>query len=212
MLKTAYIFDMDGVLVDSEAFYFELRMQFLREHQLPSYYPEINAYLGVDPAVEWQMMIPDATLRSELKADFEQFWAQHPIDYAACLLPQVPELLLDLKQAGCKIALASVGDQAEVEAMLTQCQLPVTFDVVLSSADVNQRKPAPDVYLAAVRQLGLQSRQCVALEDSPSGITAAKRAGLETWAIRDPRYHVDQSRADRIFTGLGAVREFIQQR
>lgn len=211
MLKTAYIFDMDGVLVDSEAFYFELRMQFLREHHLPNYYPDINAYLGVDPAVEWQMMIPDAAVRQQLSADFERFWAQHPIDYAACILPQVPELLLDLKQAGCRIALASVGALTEVEQMLTQCQLPVTFDVVLSAADVQQKKPAPDVYLAAIHQLKLTSRQCVAIEDSTVGIMAAKRAGLETWAIADPRYHVDQSQADRVFTGIGAVRDFIKK-
>lgn len=210
-MKTAFIFDMDGVLVDSEAFYFKVRMQFLREKNLPNYYPDINAYLGVDPQIEWQMMIPDPVTRQQLLPEFELFWKQHPIDYRQYVAPQAAELLQALKKAGLKIALASVGAPVEVGQMLEQCQLAPYFDVILSGADVAHRKPAPDIYELAVKRLGLAKQVCVAIEDSPVGITAAKRAGLETWAVQDPRYHVDQSQADRIFMGIGALQADLQR-
>lgn len=210
-MKTAFIFDMDGVLVDSEVFYFKVRMQFLREKNLPNYYPDINAYLGVDPQIEWQMMIPDPVTRQQLLPEFERFWKQHPIDYRQYLAPQAAELLQALKKVGFKVALASVGAPVEVGQMLERCQLAPYFDVILSGADVAHRKPAPDIYELAVKRLGLAKQVCVAIEDSPVGITAAKRAGLETWAVQDPRYHVDQSQADRIFMGIGALQADLQR-
>lgn len=205
--KAGYIFDMDGVLVASEEYYFSLRMQFLKEMNLPIYYSDINDYVGGDPTEEWRMMIPDPQQRAKLLPVFELFWKQHPIDYRKCLNDQVPEFLADLKKMGKRVALASVGTDAEVDQMLTQCQLSSYFDVVLTGEDVTYSKPASDIYLQALTALDLKAADCLVIEDSQVGIKAAKAAKIETWAVRDPRLQIDQSQADRIFDGVGSIRD-----
>lgn len=209
--KAGYIFDMDGVLAASEEYYFSIRMKFLREMNLPIYYSDINDYVGVDPKEEWEMMIPDPQQRTKLLPVFESFWEKHPIDYRKCLNDQVPEFLTDLRKMGKKVALASVGTDAEVNQMLTQCQLSSYFDVVLTGEDVTYSKPAPDIYLQALSALDLKAGECVVIEDSQVGIKAAKAAKIETWAIQDPRLQIDQSQADRIFDGFGSIRDQLER-
>lgn len=209
--KAGYIFDMDGVLVASEEYYFSIRMKFLREMNLPIYYSDINDYVGVDPKEEWEMMIPDPQQRTKLLPVFEAFWEKHPIDYRKCLNDQVPEFLADLRKMGKRVALASVGTDAEVNQMLTQCQLSSYIDVVLTGEDVTYSKPAPDIYLQALSSLDLKAGECVVIEDSQVGIKAAKAAKIETWAIQDPRLQIDQSQADQIFDGFGSIRDQLER-
>lgn len=91
--------------------------------------------------------------------------------------------------------------------MLDECNLRQYFDSVISGENVNNNKPAPDIYLQSVQKLGLRSEQCVVIEDSTIGISAAKSAGIKTWAVKYPQYKIDQGQADRVFAGFGPLRQ-----
>ena len=93
-------------------------------------------------------------------------------------MPGAPELLRALRRRGMPIALASNSASDFVARALAGAGLQDAFDVVVTADDVAHPKPAPDVYLAAAEALGADPAQCVALEDSPPGVTAARAAGM----------------------------------
>lgn len=209
-MKEVYIFDMDGVLVDSEAYYHKLRLEFLKKYDLSTPYTNINDYLGIDYDLEWKMLVQDSKQRPQLLPKFDSYWAENNINYSEYLNEQVPDFLAELKKAGKTVALASAGKLRGVNQMLDECDLRQYFDSVLSGENVRHNKPAPDIYLQSAQKLNVNPEQCIALEDSTIGISSAKSAGVETWAIEYPQYRVDQTAADHKFKGFGQVREYFQ--
>jgi HAD superfamily hydrolase (TIGR01509 family) len=203
MSKT-FIFDMDGVLIESEEFYFERRMRFFREHDLTPGTSDINDYLGASNEQVWKNLVPDESKRSEIKKVYDVFLESNIIDYPKCLKNDVNKVLFALKNKGYKVILASAGERNEIERMLTECSLNQYFDLVLSGEEVEHNKPAPDIYLQAVKQSQSLKSDCIVIEDSTTGITAAKTAGLETWAVKTA---TDQSQADLILNDLSEIIE-----
>nr|WP_263849731.1 HAD family hydrolase [Lacticaseibacillus pantheris] len=84
------------------------------------------------------------------------------------------------------------------------------FDQVLSGEAVPNNKPAPDIYVEISGKLGVEVGQCLVIEDSSNGIQAAKDAGMTTWAVDQAQYNVDQSRADRIVSGMDEIRKTLK--
>jgi len=93
-------------------------------------------------------------------------------------------LVWGLRGAGVPVAVASSSVRPWVEACLGRMELLAAFDVLVSGSDVVEGKPSPAIYLAAALQLGVDPRRCLAIEDAPAGIEAAKRAGMVCWAVR----------------------------
>lgn len=207
MIK-AYIFDMDGVIVDSEAFYFNLRMKFLKDAGIKLENMDINNFVGLDSQEEWKIMIPNKNLREKLLPYFLEYEKQYKIDYSLFLNQSVPELLEDLTKAGKKIALASSSSLTNIQQMICQCHLSTYFDVVVSGEEVKKNKPASDIYMKTIQKLSLKPNECVAVEDSKIGILAAKKAGIETWAISNPKYNLDQRQADCVYESIGSLKHF----
>lgn len=156
------------------------------------------------------MLVQDPKKRQQLLPKFDSYWAENNINYNEYLNKQVPDFLVELKEAGKTVALASAGKLRGVNQMLDECNLRQYFDSVLSGENVRNNKPAPDIYLQSAQKLNVSPERCVALEDSTIGITSAKGAGIETWAIEYPQYRVDQSAADHKFEGFGQVREYFR--
>ena len=207
----AFVFDMDGVLVDSERYYYRLKIDFLRQMGEKPGVSNITEIVGLSADNGWKKLVPAAKKRARLQPLFEKYRNQHMIDYAQYLNADVPEFLQDIKNDGQVIALASAGYISGIQKMLWECNFTQYFSSVISGEDVEHNKPAPDIYLSSVKKLALSPRECVAIEDSPVGIKAAKSAGLETWAIKYPYYQLDQHQADRIFSGFGQMRKYYQQ-
>jgi beta-phosphoglucomutase len=94
------------------------------------------------------------------------------------------ELVRSCQQAGFKVAVASSADLVKIEANLLQIGLPPTaWDAVVSAEDVVRKKPAPDLFLAAARKLGVAAAECVVIEDAVNGVEAAKAAGMRCVAV-----------------------------
>ena len=180
MRPDAVIFDMDGVLVDSEPFGFEALRRVMARYGLP-YGEEENAeFLGRTTLDSCQILrerhrLPEA---AETLADWyvegmlEQI-ARGPIPMAG-----VPEVLRRIRAAGYRMALASSAEVRVIDANLTARGLRPLFDAVVSGTQVARGKPAPDVFLAAAERLGAPPATCLVVEDSRNGLLAAKAAGM----------------------------------
>ena len=196
----AIIFDMDGVLIDSEVYYFKRRMNFFAEVQLSPGSRAINDYVGKTEAEIWQMLVPEnPSLRAELKTTYRAYQKQHPIDFEQALRKEVKPVLKKLSAAGIPMALASSSPRRMIDEMLTACQLQSYFCYVISGEELTQSKPHPEIYQLA--QNHLDCEQIAAVEDSPIGIQSAKAAGIYTIALKQP-FDVDQSQADQMIDSL----------
>ncbi|WP_054750401.1 HAD family hydrolase [Lacticaseibacillus thailandensis] len=204
-MKKAVIFDMDGVLVDSEQYYFDRRMHFFHKLGLEPQNVQLSDYLGLGDDEGWVQLFPDEAQRENAQAEFAKYEAKHPVNYAPLLNPGVKEVLEYLQINGYSIALASAGVTAHINRMLEQCQLKGYFDVVEYGEKLSHNKPDPEIYVNVAQKLNVQPEECVVLEDSVNGIQAAKRAHMETWALKPRKYVIDQTRADAILPDMDAV-------
>ena len=230
------IFDMDGVLVDSEPISFERRNQFLQDRGFSLYGITMEKVMGGTFPDIWQVMSKSAkdmkkilddsaiSLDSKIKAeylqhiekikntDFQQlfteyleFKATNLLAYNDLLNPGVETTLAYLKRHNYKIGLASSSLKRDILRMLNTFDLEDYFDVVVSGEQFVQSKPNPEIYLHTLAALNLTCDQAVAIEDSEKGIAAAKAAGMKVWALKEARYPVNQSSADRLLNDLHEI-------
>ncbi|HEY3381517.1 MAG TPA: HAD family phosphatase [Vicinamibacterales bacterium] len=176
----AIIFDMDGVLVDSEPVHLEAVRCLLADHGVD--YPlqhEENFYGCTDREVFRILKARYGLAASE--GDLARAW----IDRVVALLPGrlgpmtgVPDVLRTLRQKGIRLALASSSAPAIIATTLDQLGLKASFELIVSGHDVACGKPAPDIFLEAARRLGLAPADCLVIEDSFNGLCAASAAGM----------------------------------
>lgn len=168
------IFDMDGVLIDSENFYFDRRMQFFKEKNiLPGSTNKLD-FVGLTENGIWEVLVSEKDQRADLRKEYLTYREKHPIDFKIALRKGAEDILDYLKKKSIKIALASSSPQREIDKMLTQNALAPYFDFVISGEKLSKSKPHPEIYQIAVN--ALDGRHCIAVEDSPVGIASAKAA------------------------------------
>ena len=197
------IFDMDGVLEESEQFYIHRRIQFFEEKGIVPGSADLLDHVGKTDQGIWEMLIPkDRQLRNSLHEEYKAYRDNHPIDYSQALRPEVPQVLATLKKQGIKIGLASSSARKEINHMLEETGLASFFDYVISGEELMESKPNPEIYLKAAAELGCE--EYLAVEDSVLGIRAGKAANLYTVALKQ-NYPVDQSEADVVITDLREI-------
>ncbi|HEY9174346.1 MAG TPA: HAD-IA family hydrolase [Verrucomicrobiae bacterium] len=182
----AVIFDMDGVLTDSEplinaaavAMFHERGLVVQPEDFLPFVGTGEDRYLGgVAEQYRFPLDIPAAKQRT-----YEIYLDLVPRELRA--FPGARELVQACRRSGLKTAVASSADLIKIEANLRQIRLPPeTWDALVSAEDATHKKPAPDLFLAAARKLGVTPAECVVVEDAVNGIQAAKAAGMRCVAV-----------------------------
>lgn len=180
MKPEAVIFDMDGVLVDSEPFGFEALRRVMARYGLPYGEDENAEFLGRTTLDCCHILRArhGLTESAETLADWyvegmlEQI-ARGPIPMAG-----VPDVLRQIRAAGYRMALASSAEVRVIDANLAALGLRPLFEAVVSGTQVARGKPAPDVFLAAAERLGARPAACLVVEDSRNGLLAAKAAGM----------------------------------
>jgi len=182
----AVVFDMDGVLTDSEPLINEAAVQMFRERGVPAqpedFLPFVGAgedrYIGgVAEKYGVRLNLPEAKRRT-----YEIYLALAPEKLRA--FPGAVELVRACRARGLKTALASSADLLKVRANLDRIGLPLEgWDALVSAEDAARKKPAPDIFLAAARKLGLAPERCAAVEDAVHGVEAAKAAGMRCVAV-----------------------------
>ena len=182
----ALVFDFDGLILDTEGPIYLSWQELFASFGFPLPFEIWATTIGsaeaeYDPARELKHLVGQPLDWGRIEEERQQrelaLIAQQP------LLPGVEQTLQDARRLGLKLGLASSSSCAWVERHLKARGLCAYFDVVRAADDVRLTKPDPELYLAVLAQLGVQSAEAVALEDSPNGIRAAKAAGMYCVAV-----------------------------
>lgn len=182
----AVIFDMDGVLVDSEPLINAAAIAMFREKGLNVKPEDFLPFVGTGEeryvggvAEKYNFPLDAAAAK---RRTYEIYFELMPSRLQA--FPGVLEFVYACREAGWLVAVASSADKIKVQANLTQIGLPVGFwDAVVWGEDVTHKKPAPDIFLIAARKLGIEAQGCVVVEDAFNGIEAAHAAGMRCIAV-----------------------------
>ena len=180
------LFDMDGVLVDSEWYICEAAVIMFREKKLivekNDFLPFVgageNRYIGgVAEKYNFDIEIESAKARVyEIYYDLIQGKLNS--------LPGVFEFIRHCREKGLKLALATSADKTKMDANLKEINIDDdVFDCKINGLDIERKKPFPDIYLLAAEKLGLKPEECLVVEDAVNGIEAAVKAGARTLAL-----------------------------
>ena len=182
------VFDFDGVLVDTERTWGEVRRD-VTEANGGRWHERANSDMQGLSTQEWAAymvdslgveLAPEAIVEAVI-AELERRHADRPP-----FLPGAVETVRRLAREGRPLAVASSSPRTIIEALLGAAGIAGCFGAVVSSEEVPRGKPSPDVYLEAARLLGVAPEACVAVEDSTNGLRAAHAAGMTVLAIPNP--------------------------
>ena len=189
---SALIFDFDGLILDTEGPIYQSWQETYAQHGLVLPLELWVTIIGTydEPFDPWTYMQElagkpldgEAILPKRLERELELIY-QNPIR------PGVETYLSEAPRLGLKIGLASSSTCKWVKGHLQRLGLLAHFDCIRCKDDVQFTKPNPELYLAAAECLGVQAQACIALEDSPNGVTAAKAAGMFCVAAPNPLTH-----------------------
>ncbi len=212
-MTRAVIFDLDGLIVDSEPLHQESFNRLLARHGIAYRIGEEEygkVFVGVPVRENFEWLIENRGLQISVEQAIVEREAafleliSNPRNIV--VMPGARALIQALTARGIPIALATGASRAEAETMLRGIGITNHFRAVVTGSDAARGKPAPDIYLRALERLELRGEECLALEDSASGIAAAKAAGLRVIAVPN-RFtrHQDLSRADKRVESLEHV-------
>jgi len=189
MTIQAVIFDMDGVLVDSEVYWRESREEFATALGKVWTADDHRAAMGRS-TIEWAAVMKERLgLDWTLEQIMDDVKARIVAHYEE-RLPVLPGALEAVRTAASayRVALASGSPTEIIQEVMRLTKLDGVFEAVVYGDDMKHGKPAPDIYLETARLLGVPPEQCVAIEDSGNGIRAAKAAGMYCIAVPSPDF------------------------
>lgn len=209
-MTRAIIFDMDGVLVDTERFIAEAAIRFLRERGVEArpadFLPFVgtgeNRFIGgVAEKYGLHLDIEDAKRRTyELYADLVHGQLEP--------LPGVKDFIAAAQSRGLKLAVASSADAVKIGINLREAGIPEeAFGAIVSAHDVTHTKPDPEIFVIAAQRLGIAPDQCLVVEDALTGVKAAKAAGMRCLGLTTTfaAERLLEAGADAIAPDLSAV-------
>lgn len=214
MIK-AVIFDMDGIIIDSEPVYLEKDLEFARGKNPDVKLEDLYGMVGSSREDAWSCMeraIHNGQTWEELRDEFRQLRDVYAeMDYRKIFRPEIRVILDELKEKGLRLALASSTGMEIIERVLAENNIRHYFELVVTGAQFKRSKPDPEIYHYTAAQLELPEAQCLAIEDSTFGVTAASRAGMKVAALIDHRFHFDQSLADYRMESLNEIPGIVQE-
>lgn len=185
MIK-AFIFDLDGVITDTAELHYRAWKSLADKENIPFSRKENDELRGVSRNESLKRLLKGCKI-SEIQA---QEWMKHKNEYyvnaldhlsPSDILPGVRVLLEELKLSETKIALASASKNAA--RVIRKLKIQDYFDVICDGNSVDNPKPAPDIFFCAAKQLGIEPKTCVVIEDASAGIIAANKAGMYTIGV-----------------------------
>lgn len=196
--KKAFLFDLDGTLVDSMWIWEKIDIEYLGRYglELPdNLQASIEGMSFSETALYFKerFSIPDSL--EEMKADWNRMaWEKYTQEVP--LKPGIRDFLEYYRARGVKMAVATSNSRELAEAVLAVHGLTDVFDTVVTGCEVAHGKPWPDIYLEAAARLGVDAGECLVFEDVVAGIQAGRSAGMKVAAVEDA-YSLYQSRQKR---------------
>ena len=183
------IFDMDGVLLDSEPMHQEIIYETFQLEGIPFDKAYIQTLTGMSAFPMWEKVKHDAQ-RSEsveelIKFHRDYFFKRLP-EVKVPLVPHVKEVLEKFKNEGKHLSLASSSGRKLIDIFTQQTNIAHYFEVIMSGDDVQYSKPNPEIFLKVAQWYGLPATQFTVIEDSTNGVKAAKSAGMQCVGFQNP--------------------------
>jgi HAD superfamily hydrolase (TIGR01509 family) len=202
------LFDMDGVLVDSEEYICKAGMMMFSEYGIKALPGDFIPFTGMGE----NKYLGGVAEKHGLKADIELIKARAYEIYGDIVkgklnaLPGAKEFISHCRNRGMKLALATSADAVKMLINLREIGIEAeAFDVIVTGLDVVNRKPFPDIYLKAASGLGLHPEDCLVVEDAVSGVSAGKAAGCRCLALTTSFPAEKLQDADWICSSLSTV-------
>ncbi len=215
MDKKAILLDMDGVVINSMPYHVKAWKKAFKEHEFDVNERLFFLYEGaIEPGIACKLFKKNGTNITE-KLFFQILKRQKDIflnEFAPLIKPfdNIPEILATLKSLGLKMALVTSSHKEILEAVLPT-KLHDLFDHIVTGDQVKKRKPHPDPYIAGLKGLNITSpKGSIAVENAPSGIKSAKRAGLNCIAITTTLPPKELSEADKIIDSHEKLLNYLQ--
>ena len=206
----AVIFDMDGVIIDSEPIHLEVDIQTMKDLGCNISKEELNKYVGTTS----EYMFSDIKNRYKINKSVEDI-----ISYRAEIAKEriikadlepiegIRELLNELKNKSIPAAIASSSPRDFIEVVVSKFGIKDYFSYIVSGEEVENGKPAPDVYIETAKKLGVQPKECIVIEDSKNGVLAAKAAGMKCIGFQNVNSgNQDLSKADFIVNAITEIK------
>jgi HAD superfamily hydrolase (TIGR01509 family) len=188
----AVVFDVDGVIVDSEQVWDEVREQYTRQTG-GTYGPSAARDMMGMSSTEWSRYMSESLGVPGTPGEITDAIVERMLERYGDAPPLIPGAVEAVRTVGERfpIGVASSGNPELIEVVLRVTGLDTLIRVAVSSQEVARGKPAPDVYLEACARLGVAPTDCAAVEDSHNGIRSAKAAGMRVVAVPNPHYPPD---------------------
>ncbi len=205
----AIIFDMDGLLVDSEPVWDKARADIAAEAGQVWNQDDHKAVMGVSTE-EWVSYMTQRLGLTMSPQQVQDEVLQRMFKLYQAHIPYLPGAIqaVNLAAANYPTALASGSHPDLIDLITNEAQMQGKFRIILPADEVGASKPAPDVYLETARRLGVLPKRCICLEDSGNGILAGVRAGMKVIAVPDPRFPPKQEILDQAHLVLNSLTQF----
>lgn len=208
----AAIFDMDGVIVDSEIVYNDYLLAFAQTKNPAVVMDDINPMVGRTRKDSWTIManaVNNGQTWEELLGEFRVLDVYKNVDYQKIFRPEALTVVKELKARGYRVALASSTGPKLIARIMEETGMRPWFDLIVSGGQFKQSKPDPEIYHYTAKTLKVKEEECFVIEDSEVGIEAGKAAGMTVAALRDDRFGFDQSRADHMMESLMEILDYL---
>lgn len=189
MAVEAVIFDMDGVLIDSEEYWWQARVEFADSIGKPWTMDDHHACMGRSTA-DWAAVMKQRMAIDLPIEDIMRETKKRVISRLEAHLPLLPGAVeaVHLAASEYPVALASGSPTEVIEKVMSLTELDRVFKVMIFGDNIARGKPAPDIYLVTAQELGLPASMCVGIEDSGNGLRALKAAGMYSIAAPSPGF------------------------
>lgn len=215
-MMRAVIFDMDGLMFDTERLYFQAWDYAGEKAGLGKTGYMVMKTLGTNRETGreiWRREFGDRYHSEEIEGYTQEFFTRYYQEHPLPVKKGLYNLLCYLKENGCPMAIASSTPRDKIIEHLAEVEITDYFSAIVGGDCVSASKPAPDIYLCAAELLGIPSAECYALEDSRNGLLAASSAGCKTIMVPDlwqPDEEI-KNRVAAILPDLDAVKEYLKR-
>jgi len=188
----AVVFDLDGVIVDSEQVWDDVRQAYAEESG-GHYGPNAARDMMGMSSLEWSRYMAEELGVPGTPDEINAAVVERMLERYGSAPPLIPGAVEAVRRVAAQwpLAIASSSNPELIEVVVRVSGLADVFETAVSSQEVPRGKPAPDVYLEAARRLGIDAARCAAVEDSHNGIRSARAAGMRVVAVPNPHFPPD---------------------